>query len=144
MTLLSPHFSFDELTFTQHHTLDNTPPPAIVPHLSVLAQGLEAVRHVLGDLPVRINSGYRSPEVNAAVGGAWDSAHMQGFAADFVCPQFGDPLAICHRMTQGDLKFDQVIEEGTWVHISFAPKMRQQVLTKSGAGYTPGLTNDLP
>lgn len=139
MTELTEHFSLDEMTFTQHRALDNTPPPEVIEHLRITAQGLEAVRTILGDYGVRINSGYRSPEVNAAVGGVSNSAHLTGYAADFVCPRYGSPLLICKAVQRSGLAFDQLIEEGTWVHISFVPAMRRQVITKTAGGYAPGL-----
>lgn len=144
MTQLSPHFSLAEMTATSHRNLDNTPTPEIVATLADTAQRLETVRSLLGH-PIHVNSGYRSPAVNSAVGGVSDSAHMTGHACDFICPDFGAPLDICRRLatthaSQGGIPFDQVIEEGTWVHISFAPTMRGQVLTKNPeGGYFTGL-----
>ena len=143
MSQLTAHFSLDELTFTQHRSLDNTPPADVIEHLKTTAGGLELVRAALGGFGLRINSGYRSPAVNAAVGGAATSAHLTGYAADFVCPNFGDPLACCRAIAgardRGLLDFDQLIQEGSWVHISFDPRMRGQVLTKAPGGYRPGL-----
>lgn len=140
MTQLSPHFSLEELTFTQHRTLDNTPRPDIIDNLKVMAQGMEAVRHLLGDLPIHVNSGYRSAAVNAAVGGVETSAHLTGFACDFTCAAYGEPLAICQTVVRSGLAFDQCIQEGTWVHLSFAPTLRRDVLTKaSNGGYKSGL-----
>lgn len=139
MTDLTAHFSLDELSFTQHREFDNAPPPEIVEHLRVTAAGLETVRSLLGDYGLRINSGYRSPKLNAAVGGAANSAHLTGYAADFVCPRYGDPLLICKAIVRSGLAFDQIIQEGTWVHLSFAPALRRNVLTKDGAGYKAGL-----
>lgn len=139
MTALSPHFSLEELTATSHRELDNTPTPEIVAALTDTAQRLEAVRKLLRQ-PMHVNSGYRSPAVNAAVGGVADSAHMSGRACDFICPGFGTPLDICRALQASGIPVDQIIEEGTWVHISFAPTMRHQVLTKKpGGGYYTGL-----
>jgi len=139
MTALSAHFSLEEMTITSHRDLDNTPSAEIVTALTDTAQHMEAVRTLLGQ-PIHVNSGYRSPAVNKAVGGAANSAHMSGHACDFICPAFGSPLAICRALVASGIKFDQVIEEGTWVHISFAPTWRQQVLTKNPAGgYYTGL-----
>lgn len=138
MTQLTQHFSLDELTFTQHRSLDNTPPPKIIACLQVAAGGMEHVRALLG-FPIRVNSGYRSPAVNAAVGGVATSAHCTGFAVDFVCPGFGTPLDVCRQLVADGLKFDQLIQEGTWVHVSFDPKMRGEVLTKTASGYRSGL-----
>ena len=51
-----------------------------------------------GNKPVLISSGYRSPKLNKAIGGSSTSAHMSGLAADFSCPGFGTPLAICKEL----------------------------------------------
>lgn len=137
---LTPHFSLAELTFSataQRKQINNTPPPVIVQNLHLLAAGLEDVRTALGNLPLRINSGYRCPALNRAVGGARLSAHMSGHAADFVCPDFGSPLEIVRALAKSDIAFDKLIQEGTWVHISFAPAGRRQLLTAHfGAGGT--------
>lgn len=137
---LTPHFSLEELTATAHRELDNTPPAAVVEALTDTAQHMEAVRALLGDASIHVNSGYRSAAVNKAVGGAASSAHLGGHACDFICPAFGSPLSICRMLAASRLQFDQLIEEGTWVHISFDPKMRRQILTKrEGGGYALGL-----
>lgn len=143
MTPLAPHFSLEELTTTDQHFLDNTPPAALLPALRNTALRMEAVRGLLGDRPIHVNSGYRSAAVNRAVGGAIDSAHMTGRACDFICPAFGDPLAICKLLSAAALEFDQLIQEGAWVHISFDPRMRRDVLTKNPAGgYRIGLPEE--
>jgi hypothetical protein len=139
---LSPHFHLDEFTDSQtaqRRGLDNTPPPEVVERLKVTAEGLERVRALLGK-PILISSGYRSPAVNRAVGGASKSAHVLGYAADFISPGYGKPLAICRAIVGSDIDFDQIIEEGTWVHISFDPRMRREVLTKTKGGYKAGLS----
>jgi hypothetical protein len=122
--------------------LDNRPTPDIAFALGNLAANLERVRLVLGH-PMMIDSGFRCLALNLAVGGAQKSAHMDGDAADFVCPGFGTPLEISKAIIASDVKFDQLIQEGTWVHVSFAPAMRQQTLTANfGIGavkYTAGV-----
>ncbi len=81
--------------------------------------------------------------MNAAVGGAENSAHMTGHACDFICPGFGTPLEVCRKLQASGIRFDQVIQEGTWTHISFAPTMRGQILTKAAnGGYTTGLQQE--
>lgn len=139
MTPLTPHFTLEEMTATSHGP--NAPPPEVVTILgTVTASGMEQVRSLLGDRPIHVNSGYRCPAVNAAVGGVPTSAHLTGYACDFVCPGFGTPLEICDTLSTAPLKWDQIIQEGTWVHISFAPTMRQEVLTKDAhGGYQQGL-----
>lgn len=139
-TFLSDHFTLEELSITQIRDVDNTPPAGAVQNLKTLAAMLEKVRTLLGH-PILINSGFRCPEVNARVGGVSNSAHLYGYAADFICPAFGSPLMICNAIEgTASIRFDQIIEEGTWVHLSVDPQMRGQVLTKNpGGGYSTGL-----
>ena len=148
MTQLTTHFSLDELTRSDTAVrlgIDNTPSNDVLDNLKVLAQGLEKVRTLLNvyNRPVLISSGYRCSALNKALHGAENSAHMYGYAADFTCPDFGTPLDIVKKIAASDIKFDQIIQEGTWVHISFDPKMRRQVLTahfnNGVASYTIGV-----
>lgn len=131
-TKLSPHFTLEEFTVSQtaaRKGLNNTPSEDIVKVLTNTANQMEAVRKLLG-APITINSGYRSPEVNKAVGGARNSQHMTGEAVDFIAPGFGSVSAIVERIKSSGLVFDQLIDEyGSWVHISFSEKPRKQVLT---------------
>lgn len=139
---LTPHFTLDELTASQAAArlgLDNTPPAEMVAALKRTAQLLEEVRTLLGK-PVLVSSGYRSPAVNRAVGGAANSAHMLGCAADFSCPSFGSPLDICREIVRSNIAFDQLIHEfRAWVHIAWAPTPRNMVLTIDAAGTRSGL-----
>lgn len=141
-----PSFHLSE--FLQSETaarkgLDNTPMTADLANIrNFLAPGMQAVRELLGR-PVTITSGYRAPAVNQAVGGARNSQHMVGLAADFICPGFGAPLQIARALVASHITFDQVIQEGSWVHISFSAKPRRVVLTASftptGVVYRDGL-----
>ena len=142
---LSPHFTLEE--FTQSQTaarkgISNVPPPAVVEVLKLTALGLEGVRTLLGN-PITVNSGYRSPELNKAIGGVGKSQHVTGEAVDFICPGFGAPVDVCKAIVRSGLKFDQLIQEGTWTHISFSAQPRGDVLTAhfnaSGVSYTRGL-----
>lgn len=138
---LSPNFHIDEFTTSQtaaRRGINNTPPPEAIKRLQNTAKNLEKVRAVLGK-PLLISSGYRSPALNKAVGGSATSDHMTGDAADFISPGFGTPIAICRAIVAAGIKFDQLIEEGTWVHISFGPRMRGQILTMRNGKYTAGL-----
>lgn len=134
---LTPHFTLEELTASQSAArlgLDNTPPPPMIDALRRTAQLLEQVRALLGK-PILVSSGYRAPEVNRAVRGAANSAHMLGCAADFSCPSFGSPLAICREIAGSDIAYDQLIHEfRAWVHIAWSPQPRRMVLTIDGAG----------
>ncbi|USN15474.1 peptidase [Brevundimonas phage vB_BpoS-Kikimora] len=144
---LSDHFTLAE--FIRSDTAarlknNNMPTPAHQENLRRTAQHMEQVRWVLGDNPITVTSAYRNPAVNRAVGGVSNSAHALGWAIDFVCPSFGDPLAICREIERSSLNFDQLIHErkpngSWWVHISFDPRMRRQCLTYNGTRYIPGI-----
>jgi len=141
MTALSEHFTLEELAFSEtaaRHNISNRPDAETVARLRETASGLERVRALL-NAPIRVSSGYRAPAVNAMVGGASNSAHLKGWAADFTST-FGDPLAVCRAIAASDLVFDQLIYEfGAWTHLSFDPRGRRQVLTVNHAGTTEGL-----
>lgn len=132
---LSPHFQLSELLVTNSGAragLDNTPSTAVIANLKRLAGTLENVRSYLFSTPIIISSGYRSPAVNALIGGAANSAHTQGLAVDFTAPGYGRPSAIAKALAGSGLLFDQLIYEGTWVHLGLAPQgqaPRMQVLT---------------
>lgn len=132
-TDLSEHFTLAAMVASKTATelsIDNTPSDEIVENLRLAAAGMELVRALLGDHPIRVNSGYRCPALNAAIpGSAKNSAHMQGYAVDFVCPEYGSPLDIVKAILASGIKFDKCIQEGTWVHISFDPQERREIMT---------------
>jgi hypothetical protein len=141
---LSEHFTLAEMTDSQtavRKGIDNDPGTAVVHALTTLCvQILEPLRAHYG-LPVRISSGYRSPALNAAIGGASASQHVLGEAADITVPGI-DNLALA-RWIRDHLPFDQVIMEGRWVHVSCGPRNRRQALTahfaNGRARYSEGL-----
>lgn len=144
--MLSEHFNLDEFTASQEatrHNIDNTPSEKAVGNLRMLATLLEQVRELLGGYSIRISSGYRSLALNRHIGSSDTSAHVFGYAADFTCPSFGTPIEVAKKIAESNLKFDQLIYEGTWIHISCDPRNRRQLLTanfKSGkAFYTAGI-----
>jgi zinc D-Ala-D-Ala carboxypeptidase len=140
VTRLTAHFALEELACTEHREIDNAPPPEVVANLRGAAARMEEVRRLLGDRVISVSSGFRCPELNREVGGSRTSAHLTGHAVDFNCYGFGDPLAVCRAIADSGAAFDQLIEEGSWVHISFDPRLRRQVLTKRpGGGYGLGL-----
>lgn len=140
---LSPHFSLEELITTQVRGIDNTPPPEVLTALQDTARHMEEVRRVLANQPIVVHSGYRSEDLNRIVGGVPGSAHTTGHAVDFVCPQFGTPLECARAIVAAtaSVKFDQCIREFGWIHLSFAPAMRGDILTKVSADspYEKGL-----
>lgn len=147
MTQLTPHFSLAEMTDSQTAARKGIPnvPPVGSPsraNLQRLAETMEEIRTILLDKPILISSGYRSPDVNAAVGGSKNSAHMSGLACDFSCPGFGTPLEICKELQphMKKLGVDQLIHEfGTWVHLGLsASAPRHQAMTIDNKGTRHG------
>lgn len=118
---LSKHFDLAELTTSQHAArkgIDNTPDESSFAALCALCEAvLEPLRVSLG-VPVVVNSGYRSPRVNKAVGGSKTSQHMLGEAADIIVP--GVPVGVVFaKIAELKLPVDQCIDEfGAWVHVS--------------------------
>lgn len=139
---MSEHFTLEELTHSDIalvRGLDNTPSAAQVANLQRLTSSLlEPVRALLG-VPLHVNSGFRSPEVNLAVGGVPTSAHMDGRAAD-VIPTGVDIVPAWYSISGSGLPFDQLILEHTthgaiWLHLAIArdgeePRRQSITLTK--------------
>ena len=118
MTQLTPHFSFEELTHTDHRTLDNTPNDSERANLQRLAEFLELVKVALGNKPVMVNSAFRSKAVNDAVGSKDTSQHRVGCAADIRVPGM-TPDQVVRALIAAQLPFDQIIREfDAWTHIS--------------------------
>jgi zinc D-Ala-D-Ala carboxypeptidase len=115
---LTPHFTLEELTYTEHREFDNTPDPTALENLTRLAEFLERVKVMLGGKPIMVNSAYRSPSVNEAVGSKPSSQHVLGCAADIRVPGM-TPDEVCKAVLASDLPFDQLIREfDRWTHIS--------------------------
>ena len=127
---LSEHFSLEEATYSEtaiRNGIDNQPSSLQLENMKIAAQKLEQLRAVTG--PLKINSWLRLPAVNVAVGGSKVSSHMDGWAIDVSSSKL-TPLQLCQEVQKAGIKFDQMIHEfGRWMHISFAPEMRQQELT---------------
>ena len=143
---LSKNFKLNEFTASQTATrkgIDNTPAAPIIERLRMLANTLEQVRALLGNNSIRISSGYRCLALNRAIGSGDTFAHVQGYAVDFTCPSFGTPKEVANKIAESDIKFDQIIYEGTWIHLSVDPRNRRDVLTatfKNGkATYSKGI-----
>jgi zinc D-Ala-D-Ala carboxypeptidase len=144
---ISEHFTLEELSFSETAArlgLDNTPTTSIVNNLSLVAAVMEKIRTLLGNRPIFVHSGYRSAEVNQAVGGVTTSAHCRGLACDFVCPAFGAPADAALAILKSDIEYDQLILEYGWVHIGLAQEgslYRREALTKRSraAAYEAGI-----
>jgi zinc D-Ala-D-Ala carboxypeptidase len=147
MTQLTTHFTLEEFTDSQtasRQGIANVPSAGSQARKNIqrTAETMEKVRTLLGDKPILVSSGYRSPKVNAAVGGSKSSAHMVGLAVDFACPGFGTPIQICKKLEphMKDLGIDQLIHEfTTWVHLGLRDSgPRHQALTIDNRGARSG------
>lgn len=115
---LTPNFTLEELTHTDHRELENIPNETELANIQRLAEFLEAVKVVLGGKPIMVNSAFRSKAVNDAVGSKDTSQHRIGCAADIRVPSM-TPDAVVRAIIASDLPYDQVIEEfSRWTHIS--------------------------
>ncbi len=131
---LSPHFTLDELTHTDHREIDNTPTQDEISNLQQLANFLEEVKTVLGGKPIMISSGFRCKALNDAVGSKDTSQHRTGFAADFRVPGM-TPDEVVRAVVASGIGYDQIIREfDRWTHISVSDKPRKQalIIDKSG------------
>lgn len=137
---LSAHFTLEEATRSvtaELQGIKNSPPPKILDNMQRCAKQLEFVRNKLGS-PLKINSWFRSPELNKAVGGAFNSAHMTGWAIDLHSDKM-TPYELGKFIIGLGIGFDQIIHEyGQWVHLSFDPANRKQILTKFDGPYRSG------
>jgi hypothetical protein len=141
MTLLTAHFTLEELTVTDHREFDNVPNEIEKANLMRLAEFLELVKEQLGNKPIMVNSAFRSKQVNDAVGSKDTSQHRVGCAADIRIPSM-TPDQVVQAIRASDLEYDQLIREfDRWTHISIpnSPSMkpRKQVLIIDRAGTRP-------
>jgi hypothetical protein len=140
---LSPNFTLEEMTASEtaeRHGIDNTPSNEVLMNLRRLALFLEDVRTAVG-MPLRISSGYRSPEVNKKVGGKSTSQHCRGVAADLKVKGM-TPDQVVKAIIKAGLPYDQVIREfDSWTHVSIPntkdEKPRKMALIIDKAGTRP-------
>ena len=153
MTQLTKNFSLAEMVKSEtalRHGMENKPGPDELNNLLKLcANVLQPIRDHY-QKGVKVNSGYRSPDVNAKVGGSRTSDHCRGMAADIEIP--GVPNAELAAYIRDNLAYTQLILEfytpgvpdSGWVHVSYDDQdLKKQVLTatrKDGKTvYLPGL-----
>jgi uncharacterized protein YcbK (DUF882 family) len=135
---MTPHFTLEELTHTDHRTLDNTPNETELANIQRLAEFLEELKTLLGGKPIMVNSAFRSKAVNDAVGSKDTSQHRIGCAADIRVPGM-TPDQVVRAIIASDLGFDQVIREfDRWTHISIpnqasgTPRKQALIIDKAG------------
>jgi len=136
---LTANFTLHEMVKSEtalRQGLDNTPGDVEIAALRLLAEKvLQPVRDHYGK-GVKVNSGFRHPNVNAAVGGSRTSDHCRGMAADIEIP--GVPNAELAQWIADNLDYTQLILEfytsgipdSGWVHVSYDPtNLKKQELT---------------
>jgi uncharacterized protein YcbK (DUF882 family) len=135
---LSPHFTLDELTHTDHRQFDNTPNATEIANLVRLANLLEQVKTAIGGKPVMINSAFRCKQVNDAVGSKDTSQHRIGCAADIRVPSM-TPDEVVKAVIASGIGYDQIIREfDRWTHISVPniaggnPRRQSLIIDKAG------------
>lgn len=132
------NFTIGELAHSstaQNLGIDNNPPANIRAHLTETITLLESIRNEwgkfcednnLGSPAIVVSSGYRSPELNKAVGGVKNSAHVVGYAADIV-PANGKQDVferfMAYVFARKGYAYDQIIIEKNkytrWVHVGY-------------------------
>lgn len=150
---LTNNFSLHEMTKSETAIrlgMENAPTDEVIASLRALCEKvLQPVREHYGK-GVKVNSGYRAPEVNAAVGGSKTSDHCKGQAADIEIP--GVSNAELAQWIEANLPYTQLILEfytkgipdSGWVHVSYDPNnLKKQSLTAvkqdGKTVYLPGL-----
>lgn len=128
---LSENFYLNEFVISQvaeRHGYRNEPNETQIKNLSYLCMNvLQPLRGMI-NAPIFINSGFRSFDVNAAVGGKFNSQHLEGKAADLIVPSMN--LVDVFNIIMQKLSFDQLIYEfGNWIHVSWnGEKNRTEVM----------------
>ena len=132
----APGWGLEELTVTSTG-LPNNPPARIIPELQRLTRVVLApLERAVGTRP-RVTSGYRSPDVNRAVGGSSSSDHLRGRALDLVVPGL-DAEQLAREIHRAGIPYDQLIwyapSRGGHVHIGVRESNRRQALEAPASG----------
>ena len=120
------YFTYEELTFSataKKLHIDNFPyfNKEVFANLRALVENtLDPLRAAWGK-PIRVNSGYRCPKLNKAVGGAANSSHMRGQAADITTGSKIDNKRLWDLLIESSIPYTKVINEKdfSWLHVSF-------------------------
>ena len=128
------HFTLSELkksVTADKLGINNNIPLSIIPNLEILInQVLDPIAEYM-DVPIFVNSGYRCPLLNKAVGGVAGSQHVLGQAADITTKSRANNL-IMERYIEENLVFDQMIVYKNFIHISYKTMgNRKQIIYKS-------------
>lgn len=125
---LTDNFDYEEFIHSDiadKYGIDNEPKRDDVKEtIAQLAQTLQKIRDLLGE-PIHISSGYRCKELNDMIGGATNSDHLFGAAADIRCSDNKKLFDLICEMTQKhEIQCRQIIDEHDyrWIHISINNK----------------------
>lgn len=128
------HFTIEELCHSDTANargIDNTPTEEVKENLKALIENvLDPLREAYGK-PIYVNSGYRCPALNKAVGGVNTSEHQSGRAADIDTHDYNENKKLFELAQELNLPFRQLIDEAnlSWVHISYnSNDIKRQVL----------------
>jgi hypothetical protein len=125
------NFKISELIYSDkaiEYNINNMPDiNALDNMLELIFYCLQPIRDLIKK-PMIITSGFRNQQVNFLAGGALNSQHKEGKAADFIIKGM-TPKEIVEIIKNSNIEYDQLIDEKTWVHISFNKgKNRKQIL----------------
>jgi uncharacterized protein YcbK (DUF882 family) len=128
---ITDHFDLEELTFSEtavRNEIDNIPTPEAEQNLILLCENILEPLRVKLDTSIYISSGYRCLELNRLIKSKDNSQHIKGQAADIRAN--GMTISeLFSAIIKSGLPFDQVINEfDRWVHVSFAPNPRWDIL----------------
>ena len=144
MKRISKHISYKEAVgsnYAKQKGINNKPNEEQVENMKLLAEKVFEPLREWVDAPIKVNSMFRSLELNTALKGSKTSSHMKGEAMDITSMGGKSNLEMFHYI-KDNLCFDQLIwefgKEPKWLHVSFSKNNRQQVLVtkKRGVYYT--------
>ncbi len=121
---MAKYFTISELSHSdtaKAKDIDNTPNAEQTANMETLINKLlDPLREEWG-APITVNSGFRSLALNTAIGGAKDSQHMKGLAADLNAGSKAKNEQLYKLLLSSGLQFDQAIDESnfTWLHVSY-------------------------
>jgi hypothetical protein len=148
---LTEHFYLTEVTdsiIAERNNIDNSLPADLMTTAYKTAVGMEKVRACLGNKAISVSSWYRCLQLNRILRSKDTSQHRKAEAVDFICPAYGTPADIVKKLAENKdlIRFDQLILEHTWVHISWNSNpsgvQKGEVLSLlSNGGYAIGITD---
>ena len=129
------YFTIEELTRSataRRLGINNTPPASAVAALHELVDKVLDPLREAWDGPIRVNSGYRCPKLNRAVGGTPSSQHLRGEAADITVGTRSGNRRLLALIKRLDLPVDQCIDEKgcCWIHVSHRKDRNRRLYMK--------------